>query len=70
MTMGLERDNDGDAPEPLVHSVSHGWSMMGYYYVNVTTGAERGPFPQTIICKDKDQAECIATAIKEWAEKL
>ena len=32
-----------DAPEPL--KVSHGWSMMGYYYVNVTTGAERGPFP-------------------------
>ena len=53
-----------DAPEPL--KVSHGWSMMGYYYVNVTTGAESGPYPQTIICKDRRQAECIATAIKEF----
>jgi hypothetical protein len=54
-----------DAPEPLVQSVSHGWSMMGYYYVNVTTGAERGPFPQTIICKDKAQAAFIAAALNK-----
>jgi len=67
MTMGLERDNDGEEPEAdTALKVSHGWSMMGYYYVNVTTGAERGPFPQTIICKDRRQAECIATAIKEF----
>jgi hypothetical protein len=69
MTMGLERDNDGEEPEAqpatLVQSVSHGWSMMGYYYVSVTTGAERGPYPQTIICKDRQQAEGIATALKE-----
>jgi hypothetical protein len=40
--------------------------MAGHYYVSVTTGAESGPYPQTIICKDRRQAECIATAIKEF----
>jgi hypothetical protein len=55
-----------EQPAPVVHSVSHGWSMMGYYYVSVTTGAERDHFPQTIICKDKRQAKCIAAAIKEF----
>jgi hypothetical protein len=64
MTMGPERDNDGDEPEAdAALKVSHGWSLMGYYYVSVTTGAEREPFPQTIICKDKAQAGAIAAAL-------
>jgi hypothetical protein len=45
-----------------LESVEHGWSLAGYYYVRIQTGAN-GPHGDQLICVDQNQARRIAEAL-------
>jgi len=51
-------------PAPLVlESVEYGWSLEGYWYVRIKTGAD-GPHGTRIVCASRTQAREIAETIR------
>ena len=59
--------DDANEPAPLVHSVSHGWSLIGHYCVTIKMTEDARAV--TLVCKDRQQAAAIAAALTEQPER-